>query len=111
MLTVLKVYREVEDSTWRLYDEAFQDKMASTGVRIWLGMDVKVYQEICGGCPRKGAGRPDAKGKATVSSVGLKNLMEGWRPLVCWQFNEGVCSYDLKCKFHIYAKPAGGCTP
>jgi len=74
-------------------------------------MNVKVYQEIYGGCPRKGAGRPDAEGKAMVSSVGMKSPMEGWRPLVCWQFNEGVCSYDLKCKFHTFAKPAGSSTP
>jgi len=99
MLTVFRAYREVENPAWRLYDEAFRDKMASTGVRIWLGMDVKVYQEICGGRPRKGAGRLDAEGKVMSSSVGMKRPIEGRRPLVCWQFNEGVCSYGLKCKF------------
>jgi len=99
MLTVFRAYREVEDRVWRLNDEAFRDKMASTGVRIWLGMEVKVYQEICGGRPRKGAGRPDAEGKMMSSSVGTKKPIAGRRPLVCWQFNKGVCSYGLKCKF------------
>ena len=108
MLTVFRAYREVEDPAWRLYNEAFRDKMASTGVRIWLGMDVKVYQEICGGRPRKGAGRPDAEGKVMSSSVGMKRPIEGRRPLVCWQFNEGVCSYGLKCKFpHVGEKCRG----
>jgi len=113
MLTVFRAYREVEDPAWRLYDEAFRDKMASTGVRIWLGMDVKVYQEICGGRPRKGAGRPDAEGKVMSSSVGMKRLIEGRRPLVCWQFNEGVCSYvwsEMQVSTFV-RNVSGGSTP
>ena len=94
MLTVLRAYVEVEEPGWRLYDEAFRDKMASTGVRSWTGMDVKVYQEVCGGRSKRRAGGP-----SVVSSVGWKRPTEGRKQYVCWQFNEGHCSYGPKCKF------------
>ena len=53
MLTVLKACGEVEDPAWRLYDEMYGEKMASTGVKQWPGMDVQVYQKICVGRPWK----------------------------------------------------------
>ena len=53
MLTVLKACGEVEDPAWRLYDEMYGEKMASTGVKQWPGIDVQVYQEVCVGCPCK----------------------------------------------------------
>ena len=84
---VLRAYVEVEEPGWRLYDEAFRDKMASTGVRSWSGMDVKVYQEVCGGRSKRRAGGP-----SVVSSVGWKRPTEGRKQYVCWQFNEGHCS-------------------
>ena len=46
MLTVLKAYNESEFPGWREYDHAFcDDKMASTGVKAWTGMDMSLYQE------------------------------------------------------------------
>ena len=44
---------EVEEPAWQLYDEAYREKMASTGNRAWLGMDVALYQELCGSRPRR----------------------------------------------------------
>ena len=52
ILVVFKAYEEVEEPAWRLYDEAYREKMASTVVRWWQGVDVQVYQETCGGLPR-----------------------------------------------------------
>jgi hypothetical protein len=46
-VTVLKVYMEAEDPAWRLYDEAYREKMAATGCREWKGMDVQLYQSVC----------------------------------------------------------------
>ena len=63
LLMVLKAYMEVEDPVWRLYDETYQEKMALTGVKLWPGMDVLVYQEVCGGRPRKTVGLPQGAGK------------------------------------------------
>ena len=76
MLTVLKAYGEVENPAGRLYDEMYREKMASTGVKQWPGMDVQVYQEV---------------GTRTVG--GIKQAG------VCWQFNQGSCSYGKSCKF------------
>ena len=46
LLVVVKAYLEVEEPGWRrLYDEAFREKMATTGVRLWKGVDVQVFQE------------------------------------------------------------------
>ena len=60
-LTVLKAHAEVDDPAWQMYDEAFREKMASVGVREWKGMDVALYQEICGagGRQRKQATQVD----------------------------------------------------
>ena len=34
LLTVLKASMEVEDPAWRLYDEAYREKLTSTGVKL-----------------------------------------------------------------------------
>ena len=89
ILTVLKAYVEVEDPAWRLYDVSFREKMAATGVKSWKGMDVQLYQEICGAKLRKrqlesGSGR-------IVEDKGFK---------VCWKFNnDGGCKFGSNCKF------------
>ena len=47
LLTVLKAYREVEEPAWRLYDEAFQEKMASTGPKpgqAWMSRSTRSCQ-------------------------------------------------------------------
>ena len=44
---------EVEEPAWRIYDVVFREKMAAMGIRKWKGMDVQLYQEVCGGRARK----------------------------------------------------------
>lgn len=92
MVTVLKSFVEVEDPAWRMYDVAFREKMAATGVKSWAGMDVHLFQEMCGARPRKrGLAQWESGAKAdTVVKV-------------CWKFNnEGVCKFGKDCKFpHI----------
>ena len=67
--------------------------MALTGVKLWPGMDVLVYQEVCGGRPWKTVGLPQGDEKRAGLLGGTK------RPAVCWQFNEGSCSYGRTCRF------------
>ena len=99
MLAVLKAHGEVEGQAWRLYDEVYREKMASTGVRRWPGVDVQVYQETCGGHP----------GRRVEMAPPLSRATGGGRPSVCWQYNEGTCSYGRKCKFpHVCEGCRGG---
>ena len=53
LVTVVKAYLEVDEPVWHLYDEAYREKMATTEVKQWKGMDIGLYQEICGGRRRK----------------------------------------------------------
>ena len=49
LLVVVKAYLEVEEPGWRLYDEAFRETMAVTGVRFLKEVDVQVFQgTYCG---------------------------------------------------------------
>ena len=70
LLVVVKAYLEVEEPGWRLYDEVFRTKMATTGVRLWKGVDVQVFQETCGSLLRsvKSDGEP-------VKSRGMKRVL------------------------------------
>ena len=109
MITVLKAYAEVEEPAWWEYDEAFREKMASTGNRSWKGMDVSLYQELCGSRPRrktvalsKGAGKA-ALGKRTGE---IKRKAH-----VCWLFNEGECTYGARCKFPHLCEVCQGSHP
>ena len=65
LLVVVKAYLEVEEPGWRLYDEAFRENIAVTGVRLWKGVDVQVFQETCGGLLRRSvkSGREPVKGR------------------------------------------------
>ena len=45
LLIVLKAFNEVEHPE---YEEAYCEKMASTGKKTWTGVDVALYQELCG---------------------------------------------------------------
>lgn len=100
MITVLKAYAEVEEPAWWEYDEAYREKMASTGNRSWKGMDVALYQELCGSRPRRRAPIPpsDTKGTAKVA-LGKRPVESRRKPHVCWLFNEGECTYGTRCKF------------
>ena len=87
LLTVLKAYGEVEEPAWPCMT-AYLEKMAAMGLKSWLGMDVQLYQEVCGGRPRRTAvHQADPKGAGWTGSQ--KRPLEGRRPAVCWQFNDG----------------------
>ena len=94
LLIVLKAYTEVEDPAWRVYDEVFREKMTTKKVKQWQGMDVQLYQEICGGRPRR-LGSSSGEGE----SKGFKKQGEESRKRVCWKYNEGGCSYGGGCKY------------
>lgn len=100
MITVLKAYTEVEEPAWWEYDEAFREKMASTGNRSWKGMDVSLYQELCGSRPRRKVPMSSTDSKATGKATLGKRTGDGKRkPHMCWLFNKGECSYGARCKF------------
>ena len=109
-VTVLKAYMEVEDQAWRLYDEALREKMAAIGQKEWKGMDLALYQEICGGRQRKLT--IPAKGSEAGSSGRGKRPLTGKRPRVCWDFNQrGNCSFGKSCKFAHECENCGGNHP
>ena len=98
-LVVVKAYLEIEGQAWRLYNEAFREKMASTGEQSWKGMDVQLFQEMCGGgTRRKAAWQVESKG-AGPAAMERGGGGERRRPPVCWGFNVGSCSYGRACKF------------
>lgn len=99
LMIVVKAFVEVEEPAWRQYDEFFREKMAATGVRMWKGMDIGLYQEVCGGKARKGHAK---------SSTGAAGVL-GKRPGCCWKFNEGSkCSFGAACKFMHKCDLCGG---
>ena len=87
LLTVLKAFNEVEHPAWREYDEAYREKMAN---KTWSGMDVTLYQELCGSRQKQRSmeRRETPKGKRPLSG----------RDHVCWLFNDSVCPHS-PCKF------------
>ena len=44
LLVVVKAYLEVEKPGWRLYDEAFREKMTATGVRYGRGWMCRCFR-------------------------------------------------------------------
>lgn len=108
LVTVLKAYTEAEEPAWRLYDEAFREKMAATGCREWPGMDIHLYQEVCMSRLRRGrhleptvlgTGTSAAGGKNVGgASAGVKRPRTEEQLQVCWLFNSGRCHFK-QCKF------------
>ena len=93
LLIVLKVFNEVEHPAWREYDEAYREKMAATGNKSWAGMDVALYQEICGSRQKQ---RTTLKREMTRGAGG-KRPASG-HDYVCWLYNDGTCTHN-SCKF------------
>ena len=104
MLVVLKAFKEVEEPGWRLYNEAFREKMAATGSRRWKGMDVQVYQETCGSLPRQCM----ISWRETQQGRVLKRPLASSHQKICWSFNDGICSFGTTCKFHHKCDICGG---
>ena len=100
MLTVLKAYTEVEDPAWRVYDEAFREKMAATGCKTWGGMDVQLYQEVCAGKLRRKAPGVRSEPGGANGRGGLRRSGGERRAGECWQFRSaGTCRFGDDCRF------------
>ena len=110
LLTVLRAYSEVEDPAWRLYDIAYREKMAAMGQTIWSGMDVQIYQEVCEGRPRRRA-IPQGEARGATGATSTRRLTDARRPAVCWQFNEGGCTFGRACKFPHVCENCQGSHP
>ena len=92
LLIVVKAFNEVEHPAWREYDEAYREKMASTGNKSWSGMDVALYQELCGSRQKQRSEK-----RELPRGTGGKRPMSG-RDYVCWLYNDGTCTHN-PCKF------------
>ena len=92
-----KAYKDFEDPVWRLYDDAFQEKMAATGCRKWV-MDIQLFQEFCGGHSRNRQITADAAVKVPGP---VKKLREDQHPSVFFgnSMRAGTCTYGRGCKF------------
>ena len=102
MLTVLKAFNDAEHPAWREYDEAFREKMASTGKKSWSGMDVALYQEICGCRPKPRTPQPVDRREEPK-----RKRPSSGHPGVCWLYNEGGCRMKY-CKFpHVCERCRG----
>ena len=53
MLVIIKAQQEYEEPAWRLYDEAFREKAATTGNRKWALSDPHLYSQLFTGRARK----------------------------------------------------------
>ena len=53
LLAIMRVQVEYEEPAWRLYDEAFRDKAASTGNCKWALLDTHLYNQIFTGRARR----------------------------------------------------------
>ena len=105
MLTVLKAFNDAEHPAWREYNEPFREKMASTGKKSWSGMDITLYQELCGSRPKQRTPQPVDRRE----ELKRKRQSSG-RPGVCWLYNEGVCRIK-DCKFPHVCKRCRGSHP
>ena len=92
LLIVVKAFNEVEHPAWREYDEAYREKMASTGNKSWSGMDVALYQELCGSRQKQRSEK-----REVPRGTGGKRPISG-RDYVCWLYNDGTCTHN-PCKF------------
>ena len=104
LLTVLRAHAEFEDPAWRVYDESFREKMAAKGERQWSGMDIQLFQEICGG-------RSKRLSSSLGESRGVKRQGEERRKVVCWKYNEGKCPYGSVCRFPHVCETCSGKHP
>lgn len=95
LLIVIKAFNEVEHPAWREYDEAYREKMASTGAKSWSGMDVALYQELC--ASRQKLRTPQMERKEVPKGLGVKRPASG-RGNVCWLYNDSRCVHN-PCKF------------
>ena len=84
LLIVLKAFN---DPAWREYDEAFREKMASTGQKAWAGMDLALYQELC--ASRQKMRSPQMERKDILSGSGGKQPASG-RGSVCWLYRDSL---------------------
>ena len=129
MLVIIRAQKEYEEPAWRLYDEAFRDKAATTGNRNWAQTDSHLYNQMftgrawkvplcahCGAVNHKGeacpkTGQSTSKKVAWAGQVGAGSSQApagragglagagGGTGGACWAFNVGHCSYGVKCRF------------
>lgn len=125
MLVIMRAQQEYEEPAWRLYDEAFRDKAASTGNKKWALIDPHIYNQIFTGRARKRQGCDQGQGDPRGGELGpaivsRKHPMKGAvvpaakgarPPQVCWDWNDGHCNYGVTCKYRHMCSICGGRHP
>ena len=103
LLVVLKAFNEVEHPAWREYDEAYHEKMASTGEKVWSGMDVALYQELC--ASRQKLRTPLTERKEAPKGPGGKWSISGW--VMCAGSTTTVSAHTLHANSHMHVRYVG----
>ena len=91
---MLKAFNEVEHPAWREYDEAYGEKMASTGEKVWSGIDVALYQELCASRQKLQTSQKAPKGPSRKRPV-------SGRGNVCWLYNDSLHAHPLQIPPHM----------
>ena len=119
MLTIMKAQKEFKEPAWRLYDVAYREEAAATGNKKWSQIDPLLYNQLftgrgnevafCQHChltahtsdPCK-----EAPPRKKPAIAGDNSQHRGWDPSrphssgsVCWQYNQGHCSFQPNCHF------------
>ena len=104
LLIVVKAFNEVEHPEWREYDEAYREKMASTGNKSWSGMDVALYQELCGSRQKQ----PLEKRELPRATEGKRPISQGGTTSVGWIMMGPA--HTIRASFHTCVSCVGGTT-
>ena len=118
MLTIMKAQQEFKEPAWRLYDKAYRKKASATGNRKWSQIDPLLYNQLftgraneafcqhCHSTTHTGDACKEAPPRKKPAIAGDSPQHRGWdlpRPHpsgpVCWQYNQGHCSFQPNWRF------------
>ena len=119
MLTIMKAQKEFKKPAWRLYDVAYREKAAATGNKKWSQIDPFLYNQLftgraneiafcqhCHSTTHTSDTCKEAPPRKRPAIAGNNSQHRGWDPPhprpsgpVCWQYNQGHCSFQPNCRF------------
>ena len=123
-LSILKAHREYADPAWRVYDEAYREIAAATGLRDWSKSNEDIYSRIFTGhakvvslyrhCGSTAYATDQCTNEPFRKRARDSTASSSYRPPpkqrgrnICWDFNDGRCSFN-PCKYrHVCADCSG----
>lgn len=126
-LCILKAHREYADPAWRVYDEAFREVAAATGLRDWSKNNDDLYSRIftgrakvvtlCTHCGSTTHPTDQCKNEPVHKKARISTSSSSYKPLprqrgknICWDFNEGHCTFN-PCKYRHVCSDCSGRHP